>query len=116
MAAHKGHKKAGGRKKGVPNKATAEVKALAQEYGSEMIAALYDLTKSEDERIKLAAIGMMLERGYGRAAQAVTMTTDVGENFVQTLKALQYFRGNGGFPADAPEMDSESGEPPPVRH
>ena len=116
MAAHKGHPKAGGRKRGVPNKATAEIKALAQEYGSEMIAELYDLTKSKDERIKLAAIGMMLERGYGRAAQAVTMTTDVGENFIKTLEALQAFRRNGGFPADAPEMDSESGESSPVRH
>ncbi len=116
MAAHKGHKKAGGRKKGVPNKATAEIKALAQKHGPEMIKGIYKLTKSKDERIQLAAFQAMLERGYGRVAQAVTMTTDVGENFVKTLQALQAFRGNGAIPADPSEMDQESGQPPPVRH
>ena len=100
--AGKGKAKTGGRKKGVPNKATAEVKALAQEHGPEMIRKLLALTKSEDERIQLVA---MLDRGYGKAAQAVEMTTDVGENFVQTLKALQAFRGNGAIPADPSEMD-----------
>ena len=103
--AGKGKAKTGGRKKGVPNKATAEVKALAQEHGPEMIRKLLALTKSEDERIQLAAIIAMLDRGYGKAAQAVEMTTDVGENFVQTLKALQAFRGNGAIPADPSEMD-----------
>ena len=114
--AGKGKSKTGGRKKGVPNKATAEIKALAQEHGPKMIKKLVVLTDSEDERTQIAAIRELLDRGYGRAAQAVTMTTDVGENFVKTLKALQYFRGNGAIPADAPEMDSEPGKPPTVRH
>ena len=116
MAAHKGHPKAGGRKRGVPNKATAEIKALAQEHGPKMIKKLVALTGSKDERTQIAAIRELLDRGYGRAAQAVTMTTDVGENFVKTLKALQSLRSNGGIPAGAPEMDSESGESSPVRH
>jgi hypothetical protein len=56
MAAHKGHKKAGGRKKGTPNKATASVKqALTEafeglggvpaliEWGKDNKAAFYPL-------------------------------------------------------------------------
>ena len=116
MAAHKGHPKTGGRKRGVPNKATAEIKALAQEHGPKMIKKLVALTGSKDERTQIAAIRELLDRGYGRAAQAVTMTTDVGENFIKTLEALQYFRGNGAIPADAPEMGSVPGKPPPVCH
>ena len=36
MPAHKGHAKAGGRKKGVPNKSTAAVKAALHEAFAEM--------------------------------------------------------------------------------
>jgi hypothetical protein len=35
----------GGRKKGTPNKATAEIKAVAQEYGAEAIETLAEMMR-----------------------------------------------------------------------
>ncbi len=42
----------GGRKKGTPNKATAEIKALAQDYGPEAIEKLAKLMRGHDEQIE----------------------------------------------------------------
>ncbi len=76
MAAQKGHKKAGGRKKGTPNKATGEIKAALQLHGEELIDALLALTRSDDERVRLGAITAALDRGWGKPAQAVAITGD----------------------------------------
>ena len=72
MAAHKGHVKAGGRKKGVPNKANAEFRAAFQKHEGALIKALIALTKSEDENVRLKAIQACFDRGWGRPAQPVT--------------------------------------------
>ncbi len=61
----------GGRKKGTPNKTTAEIKALAQEQGPAAIKKLVALLDSDDERTRLAAIKELLDRGYGRPAQTI---------------------------------------------
>ena len=74
MAAQKGHKKAGGRKKGTPNKATAEMKAAFQKHGDELVQALLALTKSNDERVRLGAIQAALDRGWGRPSQTIEGT------------------------------------------
>ncbi len=74
MAAQKGHTKAGGRKKGTPNKATAEIRAAFQKHGDELVQALLALTKSDDERVRLGAIQAALDRGWGRPSQAVEGT------------------------------------------
>jgi len=50
-----GHPKKGGRKKGVPNKVTAEIKEAAQAYGA---AAIEAAVASND-------------RGYGKPGQAI---------------------------------------------
>jgi len=56
-----------GRKPGVPNKTTAEIRAIAQKYGRKAIHTLVKLAKeSTDETIKLKAIVEILDRGYGR--------------------------------------------------
>jgi hypothetical protein len=61
-----------GRKKGTPNKVTAEIKGLAQKYGPEAIAELARLaTKAESEAARVAAIKELLDRGYGRAVQPI---------------------------------------------
>jgi len=57
MAAQKGHTKAGGRKRGTPNKATAGIKAAFQKHGQELVEALLALTKSDDERVATAGNG-----------------------------------------------------------
>ncbi len=71
MAAQKGHTKAGGRKKGTPNRVTAELKAAFQKHEKELVQALLTLTKSDDERVRLGAIQAALDRGWGRPAQMV---------------------------------------------
>ena len=59
----------GGRSKGTPNKATAEIKALAQRHGAEAIKALVELMKSGDPEIRFKAANALLDRGYGKPTQ-----------------------------------------------
>ena len=61
----------GGRKKGTPNKATAGLKAAFQKHETALVKALLKLTRSDDEQVKLRAIQLCLERGWGRPVQAV---------------------------------------------
>ncbi len=63
--------KTGGRRKGTPNRATAEIKASFRLHGDELVDALLALTKSDDERVRLGAIQAALDRGWGRPAQMV---------------------------------------------
>jgi hypothetical protein len=61
-----------GRPKGAVNKITADVRALAREYGPAAIRELYRLaTTAESEAARVAAIKELLDRGYGRSAQPV---------------------------------------------
>jgi hypothetical protein len=48
--------KTGGRRKGVRNKATAEIRAALQLHGDELVGALLALTKSADERVRLGVV------------------------------------------------------------
>lgn len=70
-----------GRQKGVPNKATAEIKALAQSFGPAAIMRLAELAgfavgedgqrlkAAESEQTQVAATKELLDRGYGKAVQ-----------------------------------------------
>ncbi len=59
-----------GRKKGSRNKATADVKALAQKYGAEAIDALASIMrKGDSDKAKAAAAKELLDRGYGKPHQ-----------------------------------------------
>lgn len=61
-----------GRKKGTPNKATADIKALAQQYGPEAIMTLAKIMQTGDsDKAKTAAARELLDRGYGKSVQAV---------------------------------------------
>ena len=75
----------GGRKKGTPNKATADIKALAQKHGKDAIAKLVKLLKSEDERVVVAAVKELLDRGYGKPAQALEIGGKDGESLSFTV-------------------------------
>lgn len=62
----------GGRKAGTPNKATADIKALAGQYTEGAIAELARLaTGAESETARVSAIKELLDRGHGKPAQAV---------------------------------------------
>jgi hypothetical protein len=71
-----GKGKAGpGRPKGLRNKATRDIKELAQPYGPECIERIAKLMKPKDPGICLAACKEMLDRGYGKSPKAVDVNS-----------------------------------------
>jgi hypothetical protein len=76
--------KTGGRKKGTPNKVTADVKAYAQNYGKEAIEALVNIMRSEDQpaAARVAASREILDRGYGKPNQAIEHTGKIDQPLV----------------------------------
>lgn len=77
-----------GRPKGIPNKATAEIKALAQTYGPAAIMRLAEmagfavdengnkLKAAESEQAQIAATKELLDRGYGKSTQPIAGPDD----------------------------------------
>lgn len=67
-------KKTGGRKAGTPNKATADVKALAQAHTADAIGALVSIMgdKEKPPAARVMAARELLDRGHGKAPQALT--------------------------------------------
>lgn len=69
--------KYGGRQKGTVNKVTAEIGEIAREYGPGAVEKLWHIaTKSKSDSAKVAAIKEVLDRGYGKAAQSMTLKGD----------------------------------------
>lgn len=68
-----GKREGAGRPVGRQNKLTADVKELAQSFGEEAIVALVDIARDGDAppASRVAAIKELLDRGYGKAKQAV---------------------------------------------
>lgn len=63
----------------MPNKATREVRELAQRYVPAAIKELGRLaTKAESEQARVSAIGMLLDRAHGKPAQAVKHSGSIG--------------------------------------
>lgn len=67
----KGIPKTGGRVKGVPNKMTADIRALAQEYGPAAIQTLAQIMQDTEQAApaRVAAARELVDRGYGKAVQ-----------------------------------------------
>ena len=88
--------KTGGRVAGTPNKATAELKALAQEHGPAAVAKLRHLMENAaSEQAQIAAANALLDRGYGKAAQTVIGDSDEDPiNVVATIKRVIVGTGN----------------------
>ncbi len=123
MAAQRGHTKSGGRRKGTPNRATAEIKAAFQKHGDDLVDALLKLTKSDDERVRLGAIQAALDRGWGKAAQTVDLGVEVAITRIERsivdpqalgapLVSIAPTNGTGGHPAeDGAERTPDGGAP-----
>ena len=78
MAAQKGHTKVGGRKKGTPNKATAEIREHAQQYTIEALDGLALIARnSTSDAARVSAWNALLDRGHGRPIQGVSLDVDV---------------------------------------
>lgn len=62
--------KTGGRTKGTPNKANADLRALAQQYTAEAVETLVEIMRSgESEAARATAADKLLDRGHGKATQ-----------------------------------------------
>jgi hypothetical protein len=68
-----------GRKPGVPNKATQDIKALAQVHGPAVIARLAELAglnpkvpAADNQTTQVIAMKELMDRGYGKSPQAIT--------------------------------------------
>lgn len=78
-------RKTGGRTRGIPNKKTAEIKLLAQEYTERALAVLADIMENgEHEAARVSAAKELIDRGHGKAAQPV----DVNGNITITPKLI----------------------------
>jgi phage terminase small subunit len=71
--------KTGGRRKGVRNKATQEISELAKALVPESLKELGRLAKeAQSETARVSAIGMILDRAYGKPSQAIQHSGSVG--------------------------------------
>lgn len=82
-------KKTGGRVAGTPNKATREIKEIAQGYGAQAIEGLWKLAKgAESEQARVAAYKEILDRGYGKPNQAIAIEAEITHTYVARIPAL----------------------------
>lgn len=82
-------RKTGGRVAGTPNKATADVKALAQKYAPDIIANLAHLAlHAESEQAQVAATKELLDRGFGRPSQGIGQADDLGPLQIKRIERV----------------------------
>lgn len=88
MARPKGTPKTGGRKPGTPNKATADIKALAQVHGEQAIGTLAGMIgdTSLPPAARVAAAKELLDRGYGKAGQSVELSATDGKSMALVVQ------------------------------
>lgn len=99
-------RKTGGRSKGTPNKATADIKALAQVHAATAMTELARLaTKSDSDAARVAAIKELFDRGFGKARQSV----DVDGVFAGAF-TVQYVTAPKGPAPTQSDEDYETGE------
>jgi hypothetical protein len=78
MAGSKPGERRGGRKAGVPNKATAEIRTLAREHGPAAIQELARLAKeAQSEQARISACTALLDRAYGRSQASQLIELDL---------------------------------------
>jgi hypothetical protein len=86
----------GGRKKGTPNKATAEVKDIASQWGpaairraAEMAGLVKGKPAAASEQAQAHCLNIILDRAYGKAMQPITgdMTYGISEQLAEMFRA-----------------------------
>lgn len=90
-----GKREGAGRPAGSKNKITADVKEIAQAYGEEAVKALVEIVRDGEapHAARVSAVKELLDRGYGKAKQAVEHSGAMVYNVVT------------GVPDDAGEDD-----------
>ncbi|MBS0986629.1 hypothetical protein [Acetobacter thailandicus] len=95
-----GTPKTGGRQKGTLNKATSEVRSLAQSYGAAVIEKLAHLAlNGETEQVQVAACKEILDRGYGKSlapiAASIRKINSIEDMTDEELEALARYGEDG---------------------
>ena len=105
--------KTGGRQKGSLNKATAEIRELALEYGPAAVAELARLaTEAQSEAARVSACNGIIERAYGKAApgrQVMLQLPDTStvEGVTKAVAAVVQAAASGEVtPAEASDLCS----------
>jgi hypothetical protein len=113
MAGCKPGKRRGGRKAGVPNKATAEIRMLAREHGAAAIEELARLaTEAQSETARISACNALLDRAYGRSQASQLIELDLPEictveGITQSLATIVRATASGKLtPAEAHSLSS----------
>jgi len=78
MSNRGGKREQSGRKLGIPNKATAAIRALAGKHADGAIGVLVDLMKSDDTpaAARISAAKELIERGHGKSGSFAAMELD----------------------------------------
>lgn len=99
MAGKGGKRPGAGRKPGIPNKASGEVRALAQQYGPDAVLGLAimaglakplkrlpKIKEAEAEHVRRGCMDDLLDRAYGKATQPLEHSVNESvENLLDRL-------------------------------
>jgi len=79
-----GKREGAGRPAGVRNKVTADIKEIAQSFGEEAIKSLVEIVRDGEapHAARVAAVKELLDRGYGKAKQALEHSGGMTYNVV----------------------------------
>jgi hypothetical protein len=104
-----GKRQGAGRPVGSVNKNTADIRALAQSFGPDVVARLAHLAlHAESEMAQIAAGRDLLDRGYGRAVQSLQNLDRDGNPSDGPMRVVVEFLGDAAPQrADASGPDSE---------
>jgi hypothetical protein len=113
MSGSKPGERRGGRKAGVPNKATAEIRALAREHGPDVIRELARIAKeAQSEQARISACNALLDRAYGRSQASQLIQLDLPDvsklaGITEALTAILRSTANGELtPSEAQALSS----------
>ena len=75
-------------------KEVSEVKDLARTYGVDAIERFVELIASDNERTAVAACEAILNRGYGRPAQSMSLSGDEDKPPVKLEGVVRFVRAD----------------------
>jgi hypothetical protein len=88
-SAHGGSRPGAGRKPGVRNKVTIELKEAAKIYTADALKVLVQVAKrGKSESARVAAASAILDRGYGKPKQEIAGDLNVSMTFEDRIRAV----------------------------
>ena len=84
-------------------KVMAEIRELARKKGPGAFRRIVWLArKAEDERVRLRANEVILERAYGKPTENVDLTLNLGDTLIAAMLEARMRRLNGDVPGEVP--------------